>query len=95
MKNISIDKLNEHLFETIEMLKNNNDPKASKNEKIDIETARAIAELGKVAVDGYKVKAQVLNILSKSENPQTTRLSAESSGIFDKSDTTSKVIENQ
>lgn len=63
MKNpISIDSLNNHLFETIEMLKNNNN--ASKNEKIDIETAKTIASLGKVIVEGYKVKAQVLGIIS-------------------------------
>lgn len=65
MKNpISIDSLNNHLFETIEMLKNNNDNNASKNEKIDIETAKTIASLGKVIVEGYKVKAQVLGIIS-------------------------------
>ena len=93
MKNISIDKLNEHLFETIEMLKNNKDPQADDNEKIDIDTARTIAELGKVAIDGYKVKAQVLNTLSKSENPKSTRFYAETSGILDES--TAKAIENE
>lgn len=65
MKNqLSIDSLNNHLFETIEMLKNNNDNQASDNEKIDIETAKTIASLGKVIVEGYKVKAQVLGIIS-------------------------------
>ena len=65
IKQTSLDELNVHLFETIEMLKNNNDPQASKNETIDIETAQTIANLGKVIVDGYKVKAQVLSVLSK------------------------------
>ncbi len=32
-------------------------------------------------MDGYKVKAQVLNILSKSENPNITRALIENSGI--------------
>ena len=54
MSRLTIDKLNEHLFETIEMLKNNSDPNASPNEKIDIETAKTIANLGKVAVEGFK-----------------------------------------
>ena len=65
IKQTSLDELNVHLFETIEMLKNNNDQKASPNERIDIETAQTIASLGKVIVDGYKVKAQVLSVLSK------------------------------
>ena len=82
MRAISIDNLNEHLFETIEMLKNNTDPKASKNEKIDIETAKTIADLGKVVVDGYKVKAQVLSLLSRSENPQLTSEFAKTSGFI-------------
>ena len=81
MKQVSLDALNTHLFETIEMLKNNSDSKASPNEKIDIEEAKVIATLGKAIVDGYKVKAQVLNILSKSENPNITRALIENSGI--------------
>ena len=67
MKQISIDALNNHLFETIEMLKNNNDPNASQNEKMDIETAKTIANLGKVVVEGYKVKANVLQIISSND----------------------------
>jgi len=84
MKQISIDALNVHLFETIEMLKNNKDPKASPQEKIDIDTAKTIAELGKVAVEGYRVKAQVLNIISRSENPKTVKGVLDYSGIIEK-----------
>lgn len=70
---INIDALNNHLFEAIEMLKNNSDPAASENEKMDIETAKTIAELAKVAVEGFKTKANVLNILSKSMNPESVK----------------------
>ena len=69
-KQISIDALNEHLFETIEMLKNNNDPEASENEKIDVDKAKIIADLGKVVVEGYKVKAQVIGIVANAGNPE-------------------------
>lgn len=69
MKNTTIDDLNNHLFETIEMLKNNKDKKASENEKIDIETAKVISDIARNVIEGYKVKTQVLNILSKAENP--------------------------
>lgn len=82
MKQTSIDALNSHLFETIEMLKNNNDPNASANEKIDIETAKTIAELAKVAVEGFKTKAQVLSLLSKSENPDKLIQQSKSAGML-------------
>jgi len=81
-KQISIDALNVHLFETIEMLKNNRDPEADPQEKIDIDTANTIASLGKVVVEGYKVKVQVLNMLSKSENPKHLKESGIQSGIL-------------
>nr|DAL35599.1 MAG TPA_asm: hypothetical protein [Caudoviricetes sp.] len=81
MSRISIDRLNEHLFETIEMLKNNNDPNASENEKIDIETAKTIADLAKVSVEGFKVKAQALSMLAKTDNPSATKDALIASGI--------------
>lgn len=65
MKQTSLDALNNHLFETIEMLKNNTDKDASENEKIDIDTAKTIANIGKIVVEGYKVKAQVMNMINK------------------------------
>jgi len=82
-KNISIDKLTGHLFEAIEMLKNNNDPKADSHEKIDVATAKTIAELGKVVVEGYKVKAQALQIMAKAENPNRTKQLLSGSGIIE------------
>ena len=80
MSKLTIDKLNEHLFEAIEMLKNNSDPNASPNEKIDIETAKTIADLGKVAVEGFKVKAQALSMLARTDNPKTTKEALVASG---------------
>ena len=85
-KQISIDALNAQLFETIEMLKNNSDPQASDNEKIDIDTARSISDLGRVIVEGYKVKAQVLNLLSKTENPTILRKTGLDNGILELSE---------
>ncbi len=85
MKQISIDKLNEHLFESIEMLKNNTDEEASANEKMDVDTAKAIADLGKIVMDGYKVKAQVLQMMSKTENPNATKQLLSGSGIVNES----------
>ena len=66
MKQISIDKLNEHIFEAIEGLKNNSDPEASDCEKMDVATAKAIADLAQVAINGYKVKYQYLSLIARS-----------------------------
>jgi len=81
MKKVSIDDINSYIAETIEMLKNNSDANASDNEKIDVEAARTIADLAKVAIDGYKVKAQVLGIISRTENPTVVNEFAETSGL--------------
>lgn len=81
-RQISIDKLNEHLFESIEMLKNSSDPNADANEKIDVNTARAIADLGKVVIEGYKVKSQVLNMIKNTDNPKAMQQTICQSGII-------------
>lgn len=79
---ISIDRLNEHLFESIEMLKSNKDPNADDHEKMDVETAKAIADISKVVIEGYKVKAQVLGMLRNAENPKALKTSIAGSGII-------------
>jgi hypothetical protein len=81
-KQISIDKLNEHLFEAIEMLKNNSDPQADKQEKMDVQTAKTIADLGRVVIDGYKVKANVIAMLNKGNNPKQSIDTGVASGIL-------------
>jgi hypothetical protein len=83
MKQISIDALNAHLFETIEMLKNNRNKNASAIEKIDIETARAISDLAKNVIEGYKVKVQVLNIYSKANNPKLLQEKISENGLLE------------
>jgi hypothetical protein len=83
MKNISIDALNVHLFETIEMLKNNQDANASDNEKIPVESAKAIAEIGKVIIDGYKLKAQLLKIVADGDFADTMPAIVQHVGILD------------
>lgn len=69
-KQTGIDALNNHLFEAIEGLKNNSDPIADEWEKMDLQTAKAIAELGKVIIENYKLKFQTISMLAKADNPQ-------------------------
>jgi len=81
-KHISIDRLNEHLFDVIERLKTNNDPEADVKEGISIEEAKTITECAKVVVEGYKVKAQVLSIISKSDNPKQSLRDSVETGVL-------------
>lgn len=82
MKQTNLSSLNTHLFEAIEMLKNNNDPNADANEKIDILTAKAIAELGTVIVESAKTQVQALSIIAKASNPTLVTENAISSGVL-------------
>lgn len=64
----TMDDLRNHLFETIEMLKNNSDPKASPNEKISVEIAKQIAETAQVIVNSRKIEVDLIGIVAKSQN---------------------------
>jgi hypothetical protein len=47
-----------------------------------VETAKAIADLGKVVIDGYKVKAQVLQMMRNADNPNALKATICNSGII-------------
>ncbi|MCL2131271.1 MAG: hypothetical protein FWH36_02260 [Lentimicrobiaceae bacterium] len=79
--NVSLDRLNEHLFDVIEWLKDRSDPEADKKDIIDLETAAQICDASKIIVDFYKVKAQVLNIVSKCSDPQMIARFVSNTGI--------------
>ncbi len=69
MKQTSIDELKRHLFESIEMLKNQNDPKADACEKMDVKTAREVANTAQTIISIYKIELQAVNMLAKADNP--------------------------
>lgn len=73
---VSLDTLNGALMDTINALKN---PDCK---QCDLDRAKAIADLGKVMVEGYKVKAQVLNTIVN-EFPDSAREMIKTSGIAD------------
>jgi HD-like signal output (HDOD) protein len=73
MKKTSLNDLRSHLFEVIERLKLSNDPGADEQEKISIETARAIAEVGDVIVRSAKLEVDVIKAISFTQNPQMVK----------------------
>ena len=90
---VSLETVNEKMLMAMEMLMNNNDPEAEEKECIDVDTARMIANLGKVCIDGYKVKVEALAIMSKAENPQKTKEMIHEIGIV--SGKVCKLIDNE
>lgn len=82
-RNINADSILSVLFETIEGVKNSSDPEASANEKVSLEQAKAINELAKTVVSVYKVKAEALKVIAKSDNPQHTTVNVESTGLLE------------
>lgn len=74
--------LRDHLFESIEMLKNNSDPEADKSEKMDLETAKRISDISGRIIESYKVEVQALDIVSKGQNPTLMQAILNQTGVF-------------
>lgn len=64
MNNLSLEALKSHLFETIEGIKNQNDKKASPNEVVSLEQAKAICQVSEQLIDIAKVQVDALKVVS-------------------------------
>lgn len=65
----SLEDLRMHMFDVIERLKTNDDPDADPKDKINIETAKAITDAGKIIIDAAKAEIEALKIISSSDVP--------------------------
>ena len=59
-KNLSLEALKSHLFETLEGLKNLSNPEASENEKIGIDQAKQIVDVSGAIIDIYKLQVEAI-----------------------------------
>ena len=59
-KNLSLETLKSHLFETLEGVKNLSDPEASENEKIGIDQAKQIVDVSGAIIDIYKLQIEAI-----------------------------------
>lgn len=57
---MSLETLKNHLFETLEGLKNLSDPEASENEKIGIDQAKQIVDVSGAIIDIYKLQVEAI-----------------------------------
>jgi len=60
----SLAELRSHMFDVIERLKASNDPDADPKDIIDIDTAKAISEAGKIIIDAAKVEVDAMRIVA-------------------------------
>ena len=61
-KNLSLDALKAHLFETLEGIKNLSDPDASENEKTSIDQAKSITDVAGKIIDVYKLQLEGISL---------------------------------
>ena len=94
-KSVSLDALNEHLFDVIERLKESNDPDADPKDTIDLKLASKICEAGKIIVESYKVKAQVLNMATKCKDTYAFARFVSNTGITQIPEKTAAELETE
>ena len=67
-KNLSLEALKSHLFETLEGVKNLSDEDASPCEKVSIEQAKQIVDIADSIIDIYKTQVDALKTFSTMDN---------------------------
>ena len=67
-KNLSLEALKSHLFETLEGVKNLSDPEASENEKISIDHAKQIVDLSVAIIDIYKLQVEAIKSFTRRDD---------------------------
>lgn len=60
MRNVSLEALKAHLFETLEGVKNLSDDNASECEKCSIEQAKQIVDVSGAIIDIYKLQVEAI-----------------------------------
>ena len=67
-KNLSLEALKSHLFETLEGVKNLSDPEASENEKVGIDQAKQIVDVSGAIIDIYKLQIEAIKSFTHKDN---------------------------
>lgn len=67
-KNVNLEALKTHLFETLEGIKNQTDPEASDCEKVSIDQAKAIVDVADSIIDIYKVQVDAVKVVANMDH---------------------------
>ena len=82
-KNLSLEALKSHLFETWEGVKNLSDENASPCEKVSIEQAKQIVDIADSIIDIYKTQVDALKTFSSMDNVASGGTLLEGMGFID------------
>lgn len=82
-KNLSLEALKSHLFETLEGVKNLSDENASPCEKVSIEQAKQIVDIADSIIDIYKTQVDALKTFSSMDNVASSGTLLEGMGFID------------
>ena len=82
-KNLSLDVLKAHLFETLEGVKNLSDPEASEQDKTTIEQARSITDVAGKIIDVYKLQLEGISMAARMDNISSAGRIVSSVGLVD------------
>ena len=82
-KNLSLEALKSHLFETLEGVKNLSDEDASLCEKVSIEQAKQIVDIADSIIDIYKTQVDALKTFSSMDNVASGGTLLEGMGFID------------
>lgn len=80
-RNLSLEALKSHLFETLEGVKNLSDDNASPNEKVSIDQAKQIVDLSGKIIDIYKLQVDAMNTFNRMDNVASVESLATGLGI--------------
>lgn len=83
-KNLSLEALKSHLFETLEGVKNLSDENASPCEKVSIEQAKQIVDIADSIIDIYKTQVDALKTFSSMDNVASSGTLLEGMGFINK-----------
>ena len=81
-KNLSLEALKSHLFETLEGVKNLSDEEASPCEKVSIEQAKQIVDIADSIIDIYKTQVDALKTFSSMDNVASSGTLLEGMGFI-------------
>ena len=82
-KNLSLEALKSHLFETLEGVKNLSDEDAIPCEKVSIEQAKQIVDSADSIIDIYKTQVDALKTFSSMDNVASGGTLLEGMGFID------------
>ena len=82
-KNLSLEALKSHLFETLEGVKNLSDENANPCEKVSIEQAKQIVDIADSIIDIYKTQVDALKTFSSMDNVASGGTLLEGMGFID------------